>query len=77
MEIALTSTAIRSQVADGCHAFAYQGEPTVPEGMAIPAYRRTRGGRRARAARRRRAWVAAGWPLSRRPGAVSFPALQS
>jgi hypothetical protein len=71
MEIALTSTAIRSQVADGSHAFAYEGEPTVPAGVALPAYRRTRGGRRGRAARRHRAWVAAGWPLSRRPGAVA------
>jgi len=71
MEIALTSTTIRSQVAEGCHAVAYDGEPTVPAGMALPAYRRTRGGRRGRAARRRRAWVAAGWPLSRRPGAAA------
>jgi len=70
MEIALTSTTIRSQVANGCHAFAYEGEPTVPAGMALPAYRRTRGGRRGRAARRHRAWVAAGWPLSRRPQAA-------
>lgn len=68
MEIGTTSNTIREQVAGGAHAFAYEGTPTVPAGMALPAYRRSRGTRRGRAARRHRAWVAAGWPLSRRPG---------
>jgi hypothetical protein len=50
-----------------CHDFAYEGVPSIPEGMTLPAYRRSRGGRRGRAGRRHRAWIAAGWPLSRRP----------
>jgi hypothetical protein len=54
-------------IAQTCHDFAYEGIPTIPEGMTLPAYRRSRGGRRGRASRRHRAWVAAGWPLSRRP----------
>jgi hypothetical protein len=49
----MIASGVTEQVANGCHAFAYEGAPTVPAGMAFDEYRaqRERGRRMAAPAR--------------------------